>query len=124
MTLKGLKALYADEIPLRGGILVKFREDSRDGVIGVISNVIANITGATDVTGFKGIGGQFIRHSLMEFNTPIDASVCLARADTGKAVDLYYDPDKIPGDPLIPGLMSKLLRNIATPEERKQFHHL
>src|SRR5574343_127673 len=47
MTLEGLKALYKDELPKRGEIIVEFKESQIEGVVAVIGNVITNITGAT-----------------------------------------------------------------------------
>lgn len=121
MTLKGLKTLYGSEIPQRGGIKVEFSEDSNDGVAGVIANTISNITGATETSGFKGIGGSFVRHSLMKFEAPISSSVRFIRTDTGAYVDVYYHPNFIPGDPLIQELMPKVLYNGASVDEKKQF---
>ncbi|RKX81602.1 MAG: hypothetical protein DRP58_11615 [Spirochaetes bacterium] len=121
MTLKGLKALYGSEIPQRGNIKVEFSEDSSDGVAGVIANTISNITGATETSGFKGIGGNFVRHSLMKFQASINSSVRFIRIDTGAFVDVYYHPDFIPGDPLIQELMPKVLYNSASTAEKKQF---
>ena len=121
MTLKGLKALYGSEIPQRGGIEVEFSENSNDGVSGVIANTISNITGATETSGFKGIGGNFVRHSLMKFEAAISSSVRFIRTDTGAYVDVYYHPDLIPGDPLIQELMPKVLYNDASADEKKQF---
>ena len=124
MTLKGLKALYGSEIPSRGGIRVEFRDDPNDGVAGVIANTITNITGATETSGFKGIGGSFVRHSLMKFEVPIDSSVRFTRIDTGASVDVFYHPERIPGDPLIQELMPKVLYNSASADERIQFGSL
>ena len=124
MTLKGLKALYGSEIPLRGGIRVEFGEYSSEGVAGVIANTITNITGATETSGFKGISGSFIRHSLMKFESPIDSIVRFTRIDTGASADVYYYPERIPGDPLIQELMPKVLYNSASADERTKFGHL
>lgn len=121
MTLRGLKALYGSEIPQRGGIKVEFADDSNEGVAGVIANTISNITGATETSGFKGIGGNFVRHSLMKFEADINSSVRFIRTDTGAFVDVYYHPDFIPGDPLIQELMPKVLYNSASVDEKKQF---
>jgi hypothetical protein len=124
MTLKGLEALYKKEIPQRGDIKVEFSEESGEGVCGVIANTISNITGATDTTGFKGIGGNFIRHSLMSFKVAINSSVRFTRLDTGISVDVYYNPDVIPGDPLIQELMPKVLYKTALEDEIIQFGNL
>jgi len=124
-TLEGLKALYSkDETPKRGEIFISFKEDANDGVAGVIANVITQITGATETSGFKGIGGNFIRHDLMKFNDNISSSVKLQRLDTGKNVEVIYDPSSVPGNPLQQELMQKIMQGIATKEERISFGKL
>ncbi len=121
MSYHALKALYPDSLPVRGEIKVEFKEDLEDGVAGVIANVITNITGATSKSGFKGLGGKFARHSLMFFNASINSSARFTRVDTGKSVDVYYDPSCVPGDPKQQLLMQKVMKNSATQEERKEF---
>ncbi|RLD52567.1 MAG: hypothetical protein DRJ05_17340, partial [Bacteroidetes bacterium] len=59
ITLKALKALYNDDVPQRGSVKVLFNENALEGVAGVIAMVVTNITGATENTGFKGIGANF-----------------------------------------------------------------
>ena len=124
MSYHALKALYGEELPVRGEIKVEFRDDLEDGVIGVIANVISNITGATDKSGFKGIGGKFVRHSLMSFNAPIGSMVRFTRVDSGKSVDVDYDASMVPGDPRTKELMQKALQGKATDEEKKLFGEL
>ena len=65
MTVRALEVLYPEGLPVRGHIKVAFKEDEQDGVAGVIANVISDITGATETSGFKGLNGNFARHSLM-----------------------------------------------------------
>ena len=99
MTLEGLKALYGQEVPKRGEIFISFKEDINDGVAGVIANVMTQITGATATTGFKGLGGEkFARTNLMEFNSDIKSNVKFKRVDTGKTVEVLYDPSSIEGE--------------------------
>ena len=124
MTYHALKALYENELPVRGEIKVEFKEDIEDGVIGVIANVITNITGATDKSGFKGIGGKFARHSLMFFNAPINSSARFTRVDTGKSVDVFYDHSIVPGSPKQQPLMQKIMQGVATNEEKEEFGRL
>ena len=124
MALEGLKALYKDELPKRGEIFVSFKEDSNEGVAGVIANVITQITGATATSGFKGIGGNFARHDLMSFNNNISSSVKFQRLDTGKSVEVIYNPSSIQANPLQQVLMQKIMQNIATPEEKLNFGKL
>jgi len=58
------------------------------------------------------------------FESSIDSSVRFTRIDTGASVDVYYHPERIPGDPLIQELMPKVLYNSASGEERIQFGSL
>lgn len=125
MTLEGLKALYKDEIPKRGEIIVEFKESQTTGVTGVIGNVITNITGATTTNGFKGIAGKYDRNYLMKFDKDIsDASVRFVRADTQKKVDVTYDPNSIFPDRNMSVLMQKSIQGTATNEERIEFGRL
>ncbi|MBT4179263.1 MAG: hypothetical protein HOH31_05595 [Campylobacteraceae bacterium] len=124
MTLEGLKALYPNEIPQRGDIFVEFKEDSNEGVAGVIANVITQITGATETFGFKGIGSNFSRNGLMEFNANISSSVKFTRQDNGNSIEVNYNPNCIPGNPLQQELMQKIMQGIATDEEKISFGKL
>ena len=121
LTLKGLKTLYMDDLPQRGEIKVAFRENMEDGVAGVVANVVAHITGATNKSGFKGIAGLFSRNNLMEFASEISSSVRFTRLDTNKSVDLIYDPRSINPHPQTRELMQKLLAGEATEEEAREF---
>lgn len=122
--LVGLKALYPNSPAVRGEIKVEFKESLEDGVAGVISNVISQITGATDKSGFKGLGGKFARHSLMNFNSKISSSVRFTRVDNGKSVDVYYDPSLVGGSPKMQPLMQKMMGGAANPQEIKEFGEL
>ena len=68
MTRGALKALYPDALPVRGEIRVELRDDRTAGATGVIANVASFLTGATQDTGFKGIGGHFDRRNLLSFD--------------------------------------------------------
>ena len=121
ITLEGLKALYEDSRAVRGEIKVEFRDPMEEGVAGVISNVVSQITGATEKSGFKGLGGKFARHSLMKFNANINSSIRLTRVDNAKSVDVYYDPSSIGGSPKMQMLMQKMMGGMASKEEAKEF---
>jgi formylmethanofuran dehydrogenase subunit E len=121
MAQAGLKALYKDELPKRGEIFVSFKEDCKDGVACVIANVFTQITGATEQFGFKGIGGNYVRHDLMQFNTEINSDVKLQRLDTGKVVKVIYNPSSIIINPLQSQLMEKVLKQTATQEDKLLF---
>lgn len=121
ITLKALGALYPNERAVRGNVKVAFEEALEDGVSGVIANAITQITGATDKGGFKGLQGQFARHSLMSFNEEISSSARFTRVDTGKSVDVTYNPEPIKPNPMMMTLMSKLGSGEATDEDVKEF---
>jgi len=121
ITLEGLKALYPNELAVRGNIKVEFREALEEGVAGVIGNVVSQITGATDKSGFKGLNGKFARHSLMHFNSDINSSVRLTRLDNSKSVDVTYNPSNIMPNPDMQVLMQKMMQGNATADELKEF---
>jgi len=121
MTLKALKALYPHEKPVRGNIKVAFKEPMEEGVAGVIGNVISQLTGATDKSGFKGLNGKFARHSLMEFNAGLHSSARFTRVDTGVSVDVFYNPNVVPPLPDMQPLMQKVMGGSAEPEDIKAF---
>ena len=123
-TVKGIEALYGDEIPTRGDISVSIKDDSAQGVTGVISNVITQITGATEKTGFKGLNGNFARNNLMEFNADIKSELRFTRLDTGASVEVSYDPSSVGGNPKMQELMGKMMQGVATKEERVEFGKL
>lgn len=121
MTQVALKELYKNEIPIRGDIFVSFKEDFKEGVAGVISNVITQITGATEISGFKGLNGSFQRFGLMKFNDNITSSAKFQRLDNGETVEVIYNPNNILPNPNMSGLMQKIMQNLATNEEKKEF---
>ncbi len=121
ITQAALKALYPNQRAIRGGVKVEFEEAPEAGVAGVIANVISQITGATETSGFKGLQGQFARHSLMAFNAKIDASARFTRVDNGKSVDVSYNPSTIMPSPAMQPLMGKMMQGQASKEELKEF---
>jgi hypothetical protein len=125
MTKEGLKALYENELPKRGQIIVEFKEAQNTGVAGVIGNVIMNITGAATTNGFKGISGKFDRNHLMKFEQDInDASVRFTRVDTQQSVDVFYDASSIKAHEDMNFLMQKSFQGSASKEEKIEFGKL
>ncbi len=120
MTSEALKALYEGRA-LRGDIKVEFKESLEEGVAGVISNVVTQITGATDKSGFKGLGNQFARHSLMHFNADITSSARFTSLSSGKSVEVIYDSSAIPANPQMMPLLQKIGAKNASQEERVLF---
>jgi formylmethanofuran dehydrogenase subunit E len=124
MTLVALKALYTDTLPVRGGIEVSFKESMEEGVAGVIANVISNITGATDKSGFKGLNGKFARHSLMHFNADIKSNAKFTRVDTKQSIEIIYNPNVVPASAQMQPLMQKMMQGKATDAEKLSFGKL
>jgi len=117
--LKGLKALYGEEIPKRGEIKIEIKKDPEEDNAGVIGCVLSNITGATTNYGFGGIPtGKFTRRNLLFYNAEIDTDVRFTRLDTNKHVGINYRPQKVVNPMAI--LMSTLGEN-ATQEDKKTF---
>lgn len=118
-----LRALYPQGSAVRGDISVQFAAAMEEGTAGVVSNVISYITGATDKSGFKGLGGNFIRHSLMAFEQKVP-SVRFTRTDTQESVDLFYEPNAVEADPKQMDLMKAIMQNKANEQEKKEFGRL
>jgi hypothetical protein len=119
MALKGLKALYPDEIPQRGEIKVELRKSPTEDNAGVDGSVFSNITGATTDNGFGGlVAGKFSRRNLLFYNAPIDTDVRFTRLDTNKQISINYYPGKVVNPGKI--LMSAIGPN-ATPEDKEAF---
>jgi hypothetical protein len=124
MTYKALDELYKNEIPIRGEIKIEFSTKQTEGVTGVISNVMSNITGATFDTGFKGLAGNFDRRFLMFFEKDISSSVRFTRVDTQKSVDVFYDTSSIKMSEELQTLMQKAISKNANEQEIKEFGKL
>lgn len=120
MAREGLKALYKDEMPVRGDIRVLMKEGMEEGTAGVMANLFSLITGATTTTGFKGLQGHFDRRNLLFFNAPLSLHVKMQRVDTLQSVEMAYNPSAIVPDARMNVLMPKLFSD-ATSEERLLF---
>jgi hypothetical protein len=127
MSYHALKALYGDERAVRGQIRVEFSQAVDEGTTGVIANVISYITGATEISGFKGLGGKFSRQGLMAFEQAVP-SVRFTKIENGqgeeKSVDLFYDPSSIAPDPAQMQLMPLVLQGSASSQQRAEFARL
>lgn len=124
MIKEGLKALYPNEVPKRGGIEVFFKEAQQEGTTGVIANAFSLITGATDTWGFKGLNGHFVRNDLMHFQTDIALHVKMVRTDTKASVEIAYNPHSIEADPAMQPLMRQLFSGLLTDEQKVTFSRL
>ena len=125
MTRAALRALYAEETPRRGEIRVALRERREAGVTGVIAAVATLVTGATEDTGFRGLGGQFNRRDKLLFAQPLAAGeLSFTRLDTGLSVAVSAQLNQVPGDPRVGELMPRCLSGSATAAEQQLFRQL
>jgi len=120
MLKEGLKRF---DSPKRGEINAYLKDDMSDGVTGVISNVIAQVTGATSKSGFHGLAGKFDRRGLMHFNADVTSSMRLVDR-SGKTVDIDYNPNGLAPNPKMSPLMQKAISGSASEEEKKEFREL
>ncbi len=119
IALKGLKALFAGEIPKRGEIKIEIKKSPTEDNAGVVGCVLSNITGATTDYGFGGIpGGKFNRRDLLFYNAPIDTDVRFTRLDNNKQIGINYHPGKVVNPMQI--LMSAIGPD-AAPEDKETF---
>jgi len=124
MTLKGLKALYKDELPVRGEIKVSFNKNYTDEITAVMSDVISHITGAKSKVGFQGVEDKFDRTNLLSYNDSFEGDVRFERVDNGKSVIVKYDHSSIPTHPKQDMLMTKVVRGEASQGEEIDFEVL
>jgi len=112
------------KLPERGGVLVQLRGERLAGVNGVIANVVSLLTGATEDTGFKGIGGRFDRRQRLFFGADIPGEIRFTRLDTAAFVDLSACLERVPADARLAPLMARSLAGTATDEEVGLFQSL
>lgn len=123
MVERGLKILYPDTIPVRGEIRLLMSGSLGDGVVGVMANVASFITGATDVSGFHGLGGKFDRRNLLSYEADIRGDLALERVDTGERVCLSYNPKIVPSDPKMGEWLELMITDRANFEIEKLFQN-
>ncbi|MDI6838634.1 hypothetical protein [Ciceribacter thiooxidans] len=126
MVWRGLKHLYGDDMPERGGLEVHLRDPRDQGTTGVIASVATLLTGAAPETGFGGIGPArlFGRRDLLHFDAPIATLMALRRRDNGRGVLLDVDTSVVPPDREMQELLPRILAEQAEDVERAQFAEL
>lgn len=122
MARTALRALYPGEPAERGGVAVRMPAAEDEGVTGVIAQVLTLVTGAAANNGFHGIGGRFVRQSLLGFATASGATaVQFSRRDNGAAVAVELDLSTVPAAPNLRELMVAALHPTATAEQHAAF---
>lgn len=124
MTLRGLRTLYGDELPVRGEVGVFMREGRDSGANGVIATVAQLVTGAAAETGFHGIGGRFSRYRLLQFDQPMQGVLALRRNDSGRGVQVELDASIVPWDDEMRMLLPRAVAGQASAEQLERFGQL
>ena len=124
MTVRALRALYGDEIPVRSDLRVALGETSDSGVAGVIASIAGLLTGAAGDGGFKGLGGRYGRRNLLRFGVAGVGGLAFTRLDTNVAVDCILRLEMVPADPRLGGLLGAILGGTADAAARRLFGEL
>jgi hypothetical protein len=125
MTRAALKALYGEELPLRGEIRVDLAQARDAGVAGVIASVATLITGATADTGFHGLAGRFNRRDKLFFGQALKAGeLRFTRLDNGAAVEVRADLSRVAGSARTGELMPLCLLGRASTAQTAEFRTL
>lgn len=124
MCVHGLRALYRDARPERGGLQVALAEAQDSGVAGVIGSIATLLTGATGEGGFKGLAGRHARRRLLDFGVAGAGLLRLTRGDTGVSVGLQLNLAQVPADPAMGPLLQAVLSGRATGEMAAAFAEL
>ena len=123
-SVRALRALYGDEIPVRGNIAVSLHESVDAGVAGVIASVATLLTGAAGEGGFKGLGGQHVRRGLLRFGVSGNVGLTFTRLDTNATVNGNFRPNSIAADPRLGELLPAVVHGSSSPAEKKLFGEL
>lgn len=117
-----LMALYPDETAERGGVAVSMPAPADEGVTGVMAQVFTLVTGAAADNGFHGIGGQFVRHGLLDYADAAGAgAIRFTRTDTGASVSVVLDLSSVPPAADARALMGAAMHPDASAAQRAAF---
>lgn len=126
ITQKALKALYKDEVPIRGEISVKVLGSVDNGANGPISQVISLITGAATQTGFAGLGERFGRKDKLIFDEANEEpnAFVFTRDDNKKSVKVTYHPENLLQEENMHTLFTKCIVGTATKIQEEDFKRM
>ena len=125
--IRGLKALYSNDMPERGNIEVLMTKGREEGTTGVVASIATLLTGATTEVGFAGMGvaKRFSRRNLLSFNNESDATFILKRKDNQSAVKLTLNLDEVaPWSDEIRELLPRAFNNQLKADEITHFQSL
>lgn len=117
----GLRALYGEQLPERGGVAVRLQAREDAGVTGVIGQMLTLVTGAAGVGGFKGLAGRHARNDLLRYGDAGTENLRMQRLDTQAVVEVTLDMSSVPVDPAQRGLLTLVLQDQADDAQRREF---
>ncbi len=123
MTVKALKALYGEEHPERGAVRVFFPDSLDEGVTGVMASVTTLLTGATEESGFKGIGVNFDRRHLLSFEEDMACDIAFERVDTGARVEVAFNAHVVPMEGQTREFLGQLISGQGNEETARLFQN-
>ncbi|GIL16860.1 MAG: hypothetical protein BroJett040_06110 [Oligoflexia bacterium] len=94
---RAIRELFPEtNICIRGQVAIEIPSSTTQGATGPISNVFSMIFGSWEKSGFGGLQGHFVRRGLLSYESPnVPPGVYRFRnLQTGKHVDISYDPSK------------------------------
>lgn len=95
---RATKELFPEaNICIRGQVGIEIPNSVTQGATGPISNVFSMIFGAWEKSGFGGLQGQFVRRSLLKYDSSSISSGTFrfTNLTTGNSVDISYDPSRV-----------------------------
>lgn len=117
-----LQALYPGETAERGAVSVRMPAAADAGVTGVTAQVLTLVTGAAADNGFHGIGGHFVRQSLLSYAMPSrSGEIQFTRLDNGTTVGAELDLGTVPAVPNLRELLMAAINPGASAGQRKTF---
>lgn len=122
MARAAMHALYPEGPAERGGVTVQIPGAENEGVNGVIAQVLTLLTGAAADNGFHGIGGHFVRQSLLSFSTqPSGGAIRFSRRDSGATVAVELDTSSVSAPANLRHLLGAAIDPAASAEQRANF---
>ncbi|MFC1602902.1 hypothetical protein ACFL3U_05000 [Pseudomonadota bacterium] len=118
---RALEELWGSEMPQRGDIRVTVFGLQDEGINGPISQVFTQLTGAAADNGFHGLGGQFARDGLLQFEPTGQPGFRFERISTSDNVTLIYDPSGISAAPTMGEDLGRILNGFADENIAKRF---
>lgn len=117
-----LQALYPDGPAERGMIEVLMPAPAHHGTTGVVAQVLTLLTGAAAENGFQGLGGRYARNGLLLYAGRHESgAIVFRRLDNGESVGVELDTAPVPGDPRLRELLTAIVQDSASAEQKKEF---